>query len=91
MILGRRQSDKFLDSGLTGLIFVQFEVRERKRENHFGRGKGKWMVVGEGKETLKVENKCPTSGFVSASCSGAIYLPLVTARLGSYLLATKFP
>lgn len=42
LFLGRGQSDKFLDSGLTEVIFMLFEVRkERERKKkHFGRGKG---------------------------------------------------
>lgn len=38
---GKTQYDKFLDPGLTGVIFMQFEVRNEREKKYFGRGKGK--------------------------------------------------
>lgn len=72
---------------------MQFEVRkEREKKNTLEGGRGSDGCWVRGKETLKVENKCPTSGFVSASCSGAIYLPSgQLARLTLPKLATKIP
>ena len=42
LFLGRRQSDKFLDSGLTEVIFMLFEVRKERegKKNTLEGGRG---------------------------------------------------